>query len=257
MPDTSPDFESQVFFEAQQGLPRQGPGGRESTLQALGMLKELPSSPRILDIGCGPGLQTLALAESTKGSLTAVDLHQSFLDELSSSAAAAGLSDFIQVVNGDMLNLSFNAESFDLIWAEGAIYIAGFQRGLESWKTFLKPGGYIAVTELSWLALNRPKEAVEFWSRDYPDMKSIEHNIAIMEDRQLELIGNFTLPEIDWWKDYYDPLEARLVELREKYSNQAATLERIESCQKEIDLYRNYSESYGYVFYLGRKKSND
>ena len=45
-------------------LPQQGPGSDASTLRALRMLGELPDAPRVLDLGCGPGRQTLALARS-------------------------------------------------------------------------------------------------------------------------------------------------------------------------------------------------
>jgi len=51
-----------VFFEVQRGLPRQGPGCDESTLQALALCR-LPERPAILEIGCGPGMQTVELAK--------------------------------------------------------------------------------------------------------------------------------------------------------------------------------------------------
>ena len=52
----------EVFFEVQRGLPRQGPGSNESTIKALELCRELPDNPAVLDIGCGPGMQTMALA---------------------------------------------------------------------------------------------------------------------------------------------------------------------------------------------------
>lgn len=46
--------------------------------------------------------------------------------------------------------MDFVPESFDLIWAEGYIYIIGFKKGLQDWKKFLKPGGYLICSEISW-----------------------------------------------------------------------------------------------------------
>jgi hypothetical protein len=43
------------FYEIYEALPRQGPGDRESTLQALGLLPTLTREQRNLDIGCGAG----------------------------------------------------------------------------------------------------------------------------------------------------------------------------------------------------------
>lgn len=46
------------FFLVHRGLPREGPGNDAATLQALRRLPPLPASPRVLDLGCGPGAQT-------------------------------------------------------------------------------------------------------------------------------------------------------------------------------------------------------
>jgi SAM-dependent methyltransferase len=53
----------------------------------------------------------------------------------------------VKGIVGNMENLPFQEEEFDLIWSEGAIYNIGFERGLNEWRKFLKPGGYIAVSE--------------------------------------------------------------------------------------------------------------
>lgn len=40
-----------------------------------------------------------------------------------------------------MLDMPFDAESFDLLWAEGSIFIIGLARGLKNFRACLKPGG--------------------------------------------------------------------------------------------------------------------
>jgi ubiquinone/menaquinone biosynthesis C-methylase UbiE len=40
-------------------------------------------SPRILDVGCGPGGPTLELARLSHGQVVGLDVHQPYLDELS------------------------------------------------------------------------------------------------------------------------------------------------------------------------------
>ena len=52
-----------AFFALHRGLPREAPGSRESTARALALARPLPAAPRVLDIGCGPGMQTIDLAE--------------------------------------------------------------------------------------------------------------------------------------------------------------------------------------------------
>lgn len=52
----------EYFYELYTGLPRGGSGDNISTRKAYSMLKNIPAEPLILDIGCGPGMQTLELA---------------------------------------------------------------------------------------------------------------------------------------------------------------------------------------------------
>ncbi len=80
----------EIFMDIQRGLPRQGPGHDDETRQALGYCLELPDQPSVLDIGCGPGMQTLVLAGMLHGSVTAIDLHQEYLDELQIRSDAVG-----------------------------------------------------------------------------------------------------------------------------------------------------------------------
>jgi ubiquinone/menaquinone biosynthesis C-methylase UbiE len=95
-------------------MPRQGPGDSLSTRKAFLLLKNLPEKPAILDIGCGPGMQTMDIARLTDGSITALDYFQIYLDELKEKVSKAGLSKRITLVQGDMNNLDFKNGSFDV-----------------------------------------------------------------------------------------------------------------------------------------------
>jgi ubiquinone/menaquinone biosynthesis C-methylase UbiE len=117
---TAPTLE--FFWEIHSNLPREGPGDDASTRTAFFMLTDLPKAPRILDVGCGPGMQTLELARITDGPITALDTHQPFLDELTKRATKAGVADRITTMRESMFAMSFSAGSFDIIWSEGAIY---------------------------------------------------------------------------------------------------------------------------------------
>ena len=99
-----------VFFELHSGLPREGPGDDESTLRALSMCTELPDRPDILDVGCGPGMQTLALLGATNGTMTAVDYYQQFLDQLAENAHAVGIGERLRIVRADMNDLPFGPD---------------------------------------------------------------------------------------------------------------------------------------------------
>ena len=243
-----------LFFELHRDMPREGPGEAASTRQAFALMTGLPDRPRILDIGCGPGVQTLQLAKISAGTILAIDNHQPFLDALALRAEQEGLSDRISIRNQSMFDLDFiKPGSFDAIWSEGAIYIIGFAKGLREWQPFLKQGGYLAVSELSWLKPVPPAEIETYWEENYPGMQPLEQNLATLHKAGYRETGHFVLPESAWWEDYYTPLEKRIALLREKYRDNDEALAFLHTSQREIDLYRQYSEWYGYVFYIMKK----
>jgi SAM-dependent methyltransferase len=178
-----------LFWEVHSGLAREGPGDEASLRRALAMMKTLPAAPDILDVGCGPGAQSLALASLTAGTIAAVDAHAPFLAVLNRAAAERGLADRITTVEASMAAMPFDDASFDAIWCEGAIYNIGLGRGLSAWKRFLRPGGYVAVTEPCWLAPidEIPAGALALWA-DYPAMTGVEAILGIAAGRLVELL---------------------------------------------------------------------
>lgn len=244
----------ELFYEIFSDLPRQGPGDKNSTLKAMALIKGLNHDAEILDVGCGTGTQTLELAEYFRGYIIAVDNHQSYLDILNSKAQLRGLEENIKCQNADMLNLPFLNDQFELIWAEGSIFVIGFEKGLKTFKKFLNSSGYMAVTEVSWLKNKPPQELQEFWDREYPDIKTIDNNLKIIESSGYNLIDNFTLLDSAWMDDYYIPLEKRLEKFRLIYHEDENALELIDMVQLEIDIFRKYSAYYGYVFYIMQNK---
>jgi ubiquinone/menaquinone biosynthesis C-methylase UbiE len=147
----------EYFYELFRGLPRGGPGDNQSTRNAFRYLKNLPVDPLILDIGCGPGMQTLQLAKLSNGTIIALDNYQPFLDILMKNAIKNGLEERIIPNKQSMLEMDFKNNSFDLIWLEGALYFMGFQNGLKRCHQLLKKNGYLAVTEAVFLQPSIPK----------------------------------------------------------------------------------------------------
>ena len=243
-----------IFFEIHDKLPRESPGSDEATGRAWWMLAGLPDAPRLLDIGSGPGAQTLALTKLSRGPIIALDNHLPYLQRLSRAALNQGVGPRISCVVGTMFALPFRDESFDIVWSEGAIYLMGFERGLTEWSRVLKPGGYLAVSELTWLADNPPDEVCDFWQAGYPAMSTLEGNLAAIDRAGYAPIGHFILPEQAWWDEYYGPMGIQIAHLKECYRKDPNALYALEEAWKEIMLYMKYSQWYGCVFYILRKE---
>lgn len=241
-----------IFFDIHKDLPREGSGRDEYTQKAFEMIPPI-KHPRILDIGCGPGIPTIQLAKLTDSEVIGMDIHQPYLDRLEKAAKKENLHDRIKTVNQSMLSMHFSEEYFDILWSEGSIFVVGFEKGLNIWKKFVKPHGYLAIHEMTWLKDNPPKEICGYWKKVYPEISTIENNLEIIKKCDYKLLGYFPLPDDAWWELYYSPLEKRLKKLKTKYKNNSKALEMIKEEEKEIDMYRKYNKWYGSVFYVMQK----
>ena len=247
------DFQFELICDYFSRIDRQGPGSLEVTKKALSFITGLSEESRIADIGCGTGKQTIYLAQSVEGNITASDLFPGFIDLLQNNIKKLGLQNRIRAIVADMNELPFSDEQFDLIWSEGAIYNIGFENGIKQWKKYLKPGGYIAVSEASWLTTCRPKEIEDYWMASYPEIDVISAKIAQMEQAGYKCIASFIEPEECWTKEYF-ALQSEIEEaFLSDHSNNQAAFDFVASEQNERLLYEKYKDYYGYVFYIGKK----
>ena len=251
MDRSSADF--QAMLRVHDNLPRQGPGSDEITAKALSMLPAFSKNARIVDAGCGPGRAAIVLAQSLDAAILAIDLEETFLRILEQRARDLGLANKVVTKVGDMADLAEPKGSIDLIWSEGAVYCIGFDKALENWHPLLKSGGIIACTELSWLTECPSSEPALFWRNSYPCMRSTAANIHSAEKLGYVCINSFVLPASCWWDEYYSPMQRRIDSLCSEATHDHVLACAINEANKEISLYRIYSDQYGYVFYLLQK----
>lgn len=243
-----------LLIDLHKGNKRQGPGGDEQTIQALQLAGLASSSEplKIADIGCGTGASTLTLAEHLNADITAVDLFQDFLDILSANAEKRGVADKIKTLACSMEELPFEKGSLDVIWTEGAIYNMGFAKGVEHFKRFLKPGGILAASEITWLTNERPAEIQQHWDTEYPEIATASDKIRVLEEHGFVLKGYFPLPESSWIENYYTPLENIFDGFIAKHDSDDAQA-IVEDEKAEIALYKKYKNYYSYGFYIAQK----
>jgi SAM-dependent methyltransferase len=247
------DIDWELLLEIHKDMPRQGSGRDEYTQKAFEMIPVI-KQPKILDIGCGPGMQTIKLAKLSDGEIIGIDIFQQYLDQLQQLIERENLQDRVKAIKQSMFEIKYPEEFFDIIWAEGSIFVMGFEKGLSEWKKYIKPNGYLAAHEMAWLKENSPKEISDYWKRVYPDITTIEDNIRIIEKCGYKILGYFPLPEDAWWDLYYTPLEKRLKDMRLKFKDNPKAMEMIEEEQLEIDLFRKFNSWYGSVFFVMQKQ---
>jgi SAM-dependent methyltransferase len=247
------DFDFSLICEYFSTIHRQGPGSPEVTLKALGFVENLTQASRIADIGCGTGGQTMVLAQHAPGQITGIDLFPTFVELFNVNATKAGLQDRVKGMVGTMEQLPFQPGELDLIWSEGAIYNIGFERGIKEWRQFLKPGGYLAVTEASWFTTERPVEIDAFWKDAYPGIDTIPNKVAQLQNAGYIPVAAFVLPENCWTDHFYVPQAAIQEAFLAKYRGNHAAEAFVANERHEARLYSQYKAYYGYVFYIGKK----
>ena len=241
-----------LTFELFTGVPRGGPGSKEATKRAFKMIQEVTARPKILDIGCGPGMQTIELAKISEGTVVALDIYQPFLDTVMQNAEKAGVASRIETIKQSMMEMHFEKESFDIIWAESSIFVMGFEKALAAWRVFLKEKGYIAVSELVIFEENPPEVVKDFLKMEYPGVQTHEENVKVIEKVGYKFVDSFVISE-EVWLEFYKPLEPKIQEMREKYKGNEAANNYLDLAQKEIEMYRKYSKYYGLIFYVMQK----
>lgn len=244
----------ELLIDFHKDAERQGPGSNEDTLRALSFIDlDREKHLKVADIGCGSGAQTISLAQNLNAEIIAVDLFPEFLDKLNIRAKKLGLYDKISTLEKSMDDLPFQKEEFDLIWSEGAIYIIGFEAGIKKWKDYLKIGGYIALSEITWTTHSRPAEIEEHWNNEYPQIDTASNKMKILEENGFSPVGYFYLPESSWINNYYQPIEDRIEAFLKKHNNSELAKGITEAEKNEITKYRTYKDYLSYGFYIARK----
>lgn len=242
-----------VFLEVYEPLPRQGPGNRACAERGLALCSDLPTTPAVLDLGCGAGGQTLHLADLTQGTIVAVDSHAPSVERLRRAVAERGLEDRVHPRVGDMADLELEPETFDLVWSEGALYNIGIEKALGLCHELLRPGGYLAFTDAVWRRDDPPQEVRASFESDYPTMGWVDDILALIERSGLSLQGHFTLPDEAWWDDFYTPMERRIDALRREYGGDAAALRVLDELAGEPEMHRKHAAYYAYELFVVRR----
>ena len=112
--------------------------------------KSADGVPRVIDLGCGPGMFSILFAHMGCA-VTAVDFSENMLERAMENAAAEGVRDRISFSCEDVSDLSFPDESFDIAVNRNVTWIMEDPtRAYAEWKRILRPGGKLLVFDANW-----------------------------------------------------------------------------------------------------------
>ncbi len=135
--------------------------------RALKRIVDSPAPVQVLDLACGTGDFSIAIAKAlscsaTGNHVTGVDLSEGMLAVMREKVSKAGLTEMISIEEGDGENLRFPDNTFDRVTI--AFGIRNFEdrsKGLREMLRVLKSGGRLVILELS-----RPENTVIRWFYD-------------------------------------------------------------------------------------------
>ncbi len=114
----------------------------------LAWIDDLALAPdsRVLEIGCGAGFLSVALAQR-RLRVHAIDSAETMVELARQHAAESGTSELLSVDAGDVYALAFEDGSFDLVIALGVIpWLARPELAIQEMARVSRPGGHILLT---------------------------------------------------------------------------------------------------------------
>lgn len=128
----------------------------------------LQPGQRVLDVGCGPGTDTIPLAQviGPNGQVVGVDHDAAMIVEADKRAAQAGCSAWCHHHQADAAALPFQASTFDACRSERLFqHVQSPTAVLAEMARVTKPGGWIVVFDADWSTLSIDTSEVDLERR--------------------------------------------------------------------------------------------
>ncbi len=124
-----------------------------TTLAWIDDLALAPGS-RVLEVGCGAGFLSVALAQRGLR-VHAIDSTETMVELTRQQAAESGVTELLSVDAGDIYALSFENDSFDLVTALGVLpWLERPELAIREMARVARPGGHVLLTDGNKVALN-------------------------------------------------------------------------------------------------------
>jgi len=116
--------------------------------QAAQLTSGLPEGARVLEVAPGPGYLSIEMARLGRFDVTGLDISRTFVEIGSENAHRAGVS--VEFRNGDVANMPFGAEKFDLMVCQAAFKNFTLPRtALAEIHRVLRAGGTAVIQDMS------------------------------------------------------------------------------------------------------------
>jgi ubiquinone/menaquinone biosynthesis C-methylase UbiE len=161
-------------------------GSMEATRQLIDLC-HIGSGAHVLDIGCGVGATPSYLAKALDCRVVGVDLLERMIEQSQDRVRRAKVGERVALAVADARNLPFQDATFDAVIMESLNVF--FDEKLEAMREYLRvarPGGYVGITEMTWLRTPAPETAAYYKRVVYADSLEAGAWIELLEEAGLE-----------------------------------------------------------------------
>jgi len=129
-------------------------------------LMHIQPGSKVVDVGCGPGTDTIALAHlvGPTGQVVGIDFNATFLAQADERADQAGVRTWVTHQHADATNLPFEANTFDACRSERLLqHLPHPEQAVAEMVRITRPGGWLVIADADWgtLSIDTSEIAIE------------------------------------------------------------------------------------------------
>ncbi|MGZ5018461.1 MAG: methyltransferase domain-containing protein [Methylobacter sp.] len=131
-------------------------------------LMQIQSGHKLLDLGCGPGTDTIPLAPwvGANGQVIGADYDEAMIAEAEQRAEQAGVNTWVSHKRADAMLLPFETDYFDSCRSERLFqHLLNPAQALSEMARVTRPGGWVVVVDTDWGSLSTDSDETDIERR--------------------------------------------------------------------------------------------
>jgi arsenite methyltransferase len=255
----------QTFFDfaAKVGITKHI-GSLEAT-QALIELCHIGEGKYVLDVGCGVGVTPCSIARRYSCRVVGVDILEAMIERSKERAKRERVMDRVEFRVADAQDLPFEDDLFDAVITESVTaFPEDKQKAVNEYVRVTKPGGYVGLSESTWLQVPPPPELIAWASQDLgANIKPLTSSewVGLLEGAGLgEIVAktcaiNVRSEAKGMLRRYgWGGMLGILYRMLSLYATSPAYRRFVKEVRENEITPANLDEYFGYGLYVGRKK---
>ena len=131
-------------------------------------LMQIQPGHKVMDLGCGPGTDTIPLAPlvGAKGQVIGADYDEAMIAEAEQHAQQAGVNTWVRHQQADAMSLPFETDYFDSSRSERLFqHLINPAQALSEMTRVTKSGGWVVVLDTDWGSLSTDSDEIDIERR--------------------------------------------------------------------------------------------